>query len=400
MSAFKREVEDVLFELRSSITAVISSLAKGAESATALTEFLKIDKTLAWKLFNFFETEDVFLSTQYIPGYKSFNTFLKQSAKKKASSEHITRARDAMVYFYELIERYAGDRSSFDLLVLGLSVEGSKKAYSEQKKACFQAQRFLTGASASVEFITNIILPDGGDSTEIVGLKGFVNMIKYRKGPITLYRAPLAGNPDDTLTDEMIKRKPLDIRNEQSSIIIPYLHDYCTCDTVNPGKDRIFLTMEDICSDSAAGSDRTLNMVTSERVTFNGAKYDSTSTIRLSASVTMPVELLLMDVFISKDEHRGLPDISVYSDLLFCNAETKLHWMRMDIERMPFDEKVMHIGRGAYCSQLPGVPWYSNMIIDVFHRIGLDENEFDVFRVRIEHPYLPSEVTLTWSGTS
>ncbi|MEA3266490.1 MAG: hypothetical protein U9P42_06045, partial [Candidatus Fermentibacteria bacterium] len=101
------------------------------------------------------------------------------------------------------------------------------------------------------------------------------------------------------------------------------------------------------------------------------------------------------DVFMHKSMAIGRPKCRIYNEISDCNRENH-HRERIDAERFSYDEDVSSIGQGVFSSQIREIPWYSEMLSDTFQSIGENENEFDLYRVYVEYPYLPSSIALIW----
>jgi hypothetical protein len=108
--------------------------------------------------------------------------------------------------------------------------------------------------------------------------------------------------------------------------------------------------------------------------------------------VRTPCEVLLLDQFIHEDVFGRIdPELIVYSELASPNhypaAGRRPH-------QLPAWEKVEYLGKGPSVVHTLDVPRYAEMVRFVFGRLGWDGERFDVYRVRIQYPVIPSAVAM------
>jgi len=398
LNEFGLRSQHILTTLKNSTIAVVSSLPRSPRTGTEISKVLGLDKTLTWKIVKFIDGKDIYLSAKYIPGASSYRSFLKSAKKNGASKESAEAADKAYNDFLQFIDVYTGDRATLDLMLLGESDTGRQKAMYEQKKTCFRAQRFINGASAAVSFLATII-PEASDLTTVYAVRGYSNLLRYRPNAIPLYDLPRITETDSTLSDKSLQFSPLIEGSVPAGGGIPYFAKYCTCKM--PQSLDNSLLIDSIMPDSEDDSYKSVNLVTAQIVRTKGLlekrtkKNEKSYQIHLSYGISFPTKKAYMDVFLHKSMALGRPKCRIYNDISDCNRNNHSR-KRVDAERFRYDEDVSSIGQGVFSSQIREIPWYSKMLSDTFQSIGINENEFDLYRVSVEFPYLPSSIALIW----
>lgn len=397
---FVPRAQFVLFELRNSTTAVVSSLPESPFTGTGLSRKLKIDKTLTWKIINFLELDDIFVASQYIPGESSYKTFLKKATASGVSHECIDQARLAYDNFLIFMKKYTTDRASLDLMLQGFSKGGFADTFHEQKKANFFSERFLNGICASVNFTAVIVTHDIGELTTLYSARGFTNLLKFRPNPTSLYRPPQVCE-EHAMMKNIEGKFALFPQQSTEDTVVPYFKKYCTCNLTQPENE------EELPIDRILPEDheKQVNIVFAEKIQTPGlilSKHTSDSLnddnifqLALNFQSTFPSEFLLLDVFVHTDNNFSTPEVSVYNDLRMSGVRDP-SIERSDDERLPHDESVIYAGKGAYSSHFREIPWYSKMIKDLFDKSGEDNTKYDLYRVKIKYPYIPSSVEIQW----
>jgi hypothetical protein len=108
--------------------------------------------------------------------------------------------------------------------------------------------------------------------------------------------------------------------------------------------------------------------------------------------VRTPCELLLLDQFVHEDVFgRISPELVVYSEL-----EGPNHYPAAGRKpnQLPTWETVEYLGKGPTVVHILDVPRYAEMVRYVFRKLGWDGDRFDVYRVRLEYPVIPTAVAM------
>jgi len=390
----------VLSELRFSIVEAIGSISDSPETATELSRLLKLDKTLTWKLFNFIDSEDLFLGSRFIPGESSFGKFLAVAMKHSTDGGAVQRAENAFREFIRLQKKYAEDRASLNLLLFGMSPEGCEKAYQDQKKASFLAQRFLNGISASSTFLSTIVHQAADGGMRICSMRGFHNIIRFQNNTCPLFKIDqlqVLNASDESIS---YTRKPLcPLQAPSRNNLIPYFNEFCTTLTPQPEADAPGVFIDDLLGGGASDLNSETNLVTAEVHTYppgdNAGSDQADSSVTVSCN--FPSKLQVVDVFVSDSLNIGDCSVRVYNDLQSGNYPDTPPDKRTG-PRLTFDEKITALMPGTSGYRIKEIRWYADMIEAAFSKLGYDISDYMLYRVKIPYPYLPSSVVVRLSN--
>jgi hypothetical protein len=110
--------------------------------------------------------------------------------------------------------------------------------------------------------------------------------------------------------------------------------------------------------------------------------------------VRIPSEVLFIDLLIREDTYGPLAPYSC------ARAEHfgELPHLRVldEAQQLEPREPVARLGKGCSVLYTPDVPGYVEMGRYVFDRLGADPERFDVYRLRVEYPLLPSTVAMAF----
>jgi hypothetical protein len=282
---------------------------------------------------------------------------------------------------------------------MGMSEEGSRKAFQEQKKQRFLADRFINGVSASTNFNLSVLPSRDADYT-MVEVNGTTNIIRFRESSCNVYKAqPYSAvnkHTSEKAFDYSIEPLALDESNPGP---IPYYSKYCSCSMPQPDSVNQDLFIEDIQPDEIGDLHDHVDLVTG---TVVGKLPTSLKTLALYNWVKsfFPCENFIMDAFIHKEYEISDPSVMVYNLIdQPDNPLTERVTDRGEKYRFHFDEKLIQLSGGALSAQISEIPWYSEMVSDIFKTMGENDEDYNLFRVKIQYPYIPSMVVIVLMET-
>jgi hypothetical protein len=101
-----------------------------------------------------------------------------------------------------------------------------------------------------------------------------------------------------------------------------------------------------------------------------------------------PIELLIFDHFVHEDLFGPLQrELRVYGELGGPD-------MRGEQDRLRVFESVVHLGKGVQVARTPALSRYAEMVRYVFAELGWAADQFDVYRVQMRYPAIPTSVTV------
>ncbi|MBN1433844.1 hypothetical protein JW921_03735 [Candidatus Fermentibacterales bacterium] len=397
-SSFEGDVRETMSLVRGVFGEVFRALPETLRSAHEVHKAFGVDRKLGWKVFKMVTDEDIFLAAQFVPGPGACAKFLRKASARGLDSSLIDGCKKALGDFSRMVERHAGDRAAFDLMLLSCSEKGMAQAYRSQQKAAFVAYSHLLGVQARTQFCTWVFgLSDDRMSHDIIALRGFVDLRRNRPNvPWLMEQARFTdddGNPDN----DVAVRPLVGAAADGSPLPAPFYHEFCSSPLPQvigsvSKNGRFFHEL----AEGPLGDTEAMTCVTAQvaRAVFPAWRTDQDRFREILALSRTPVEALILD----QVAHRDL--LGPHEPELFAFGEFTGHEWAESAEhrnphgRLPIDARVQMLGWGAAAGFTALVPRYVEMLEDVFRRMGWDGSDFAVHRAVIEYPVIPSTVNM------
>ncbi|MFH1749246.1 MAG: hypothetical protein ABIG44_19620 [Planctomycetota bacterium] len=397
---FEEHARNALLRIKGAFVEIIDALPGHITRPRELSKALKIDTKLAWKVAKVAHGADPFAAAQYIPGAAANKAFLESAAAQGVPATRIHEAEAALEEFERLVDLHAGDRPTLEMMLLSYAREGRAQADLAHRKAAFAANSYIWGVRASTHLKADFVHPAAEiGRLDFVTLRGFVGLRRIRPNvPWVIDRARLA-NDDGTLRRRPI-RQPLDPAGDTAdgSAEAPLVREFCSKPL--PVFRRVEAPdgfMEDELAPGEVGNTGAVTCITGE-VLHNAASQYSTEHDRWAThAVRMrtPCEELLFDLLVHEDLFGPLkPDLAVYSEL--AGGPPVLPIESRERDRLATWEWVEYLGKGPAVVHTPHVPRYAEMIRYTLDKLGWDGKRFDVYRVRMQFPIIPTSVLVTY----
>ena len=397
--SFEVDVRNVMSVIKSTLGAIFDCLPKPLVSPHDVQVAFGIDKKLGWKLYRVISENDVFFSAQFVPGAAAYKKFLRAAARHDVPTEVTARAEKAMQEFVRIAELHAGDRSSFDLMLLSCSEIGRMQAYHSQQKAAFVANSHLLGVQAKTQFSTWFFAPsaDLANHHDIASIRGVVDLRRNRPNVPWLIEGAYFMDDEGELKDSLAIL-PLDdtLKVEPGKRIPPFWNKYCSTPLpqvvrwMDAEAHTIFeLTGGDIGNTEAS----TCTTAQIARAVFPIYRTETDRFREICVKARTPVETFLVDQFVH-EEVLGVdtPELQVFGDFVYSTWPHGAIETRMDSSQLPTAETVHHLGNGPEVSYTSSVPRYVEMVREVFSQTGWDGSRFHLFRVKLSYPVIPSSI--------
>lgn len=401
---FEAEADSVLRSLQPALASIIEHLRPPVMRPADLQKRLGLDSKLSWSVYHAATARDPRAVAAMLPGRRAMQRFFAAASLRGVPAGVIDRASRAFDDFEASVARHAGSRDAFQTMLAewsgqasdaGGTVPASTGADHKYKRAAFRATALLWGRQAKVGCGIQILHPgeDGDDAPlDSVLIKGMVGLRRTRRSVplhITAHHWRAAQSPiPPTLTR---RREPLDPRITDPDAMW-LLQDFCS----RPLPEfRLRVTREGYRSHELVST----GLGASSEITYftgEGRRGDTARPKRggtpmwFSKAVDMPLEVLIQDIFI----HRTLwdptpPKVQVYAYPLDGSLEFR------EADLLPLNESAEYLGLGIDAGRTPIVPRYADMLAFAMNRMGWKEDEFYVFRCRVDYPVLYTRVRMT-----
>ena len=397
--AFEEDVREIISLLRNSFGLLFKSVPESLRSAHEVHKAFGVDRKLGWKIFKMVTEEDPFLAAQFVPGPGACRKFLRKASGRGVPSDVVASCRESLQSFAAMVETHAGDRASFDLMLLSCSEKGMQQAYRSQQKAAFQAYSHLLGVQARTQFCSWIFgVSSNSTRHDVLNIRGLVDLRRNRPN-VPWLMEQVHFTDDDGNIDRDVDVVPLvsPDPDEDRLPAPPYYFDFCSrplpsvVSSVNRDGHMVHELAEGPLGDTEA-----MTCVTAQvaRSVFECYRTEHDRFREILVLARTPVETLILDQISHRDilgPHE--PELFVFGEFTGYEwAESAEH--RSPHSRLPMDSLVHKLGTGVQAAFTAHIPRYVEMLEDAFGRMGWNPDGFVVYRTVIEYPVIPSTINM------
>jgi hypothetical protein len=389
--SFEGHARNTLRQVGDAFADVVEAATGQMPGPTELCRLLGIDKKLGWKISKVIQSSDPFGSVGHIPGAAGVGIFLDAAADRGASQPVIARARDAFGRFEELIEVHAGDRASLEMMARGFVEEVAQQDEMNHRRDAYLGHSYTWGVQARTQLSANIIFPSSKqDWVDIILLSGLIDLRRLRpKVAWVVARLGFVGSSGEPHRPST----PPDLDEH-----VPLLREFCS-DPL-PQLRKVVSPAGYMEVELEAGPVGDTGAMTcifcGEPIRSAGYVYrtDDDPNADLNVHVRTPSKVLIHDLIVHHEVFGRLqPTAAAHSEV---HHEIQSARLRDDRYRLPVPLVVESLGRGPSALRTPDVPRYPEMARTVLGRQGLDPDDFEVYRLRMQFPIVPTAVTMSF----
>lgn len=350
---------------------------------------LKIDSKLAWSVFKVAMASEPLAAGVYVPRAAAMEKVLKAAISRGVPAQVVQRAEEAFSSFEELVTRHAGDRTSFEAMITGVSGESKESIDLANKRATFRGNTQLWGVHLRTGLNCHVVQPGTRPgSLDTIQVRGWVGLRQLRWSKTM--RAAMGTRHRDVLG--MPENGPL----EPEEVLAPSSFSLLRRFSVEPlpefravadstGFGRVEILSRGV--GNTAAFTFFCAMVSRNSHSFPiGHPYPQGPCWR--TLITLPTETRIEDILVHKDAWSGPPPrVGVYGTQA-TNPNAIANIVEREEDLLPVQESITELGLGADALDDPEVPDYPEMMRYVLGKAGWDHSQFRVFRCRIEYPIL------------
>lgn len=354
----------------------------------------RLNKNLTWKVARIIGAEDAFEAVPLIPGPGGLDILLDAMSRAGANEDALARVRDAMDEFARMIEVHTGDRNQLELV---LDSMGVGRPMEMSRKLAFRGNSGIWGIQAGVRVTAHFLAPCRSDPNllDLAIMGGLTRVRRLRaieRWPVfQLRHYNDDGSPDSRpLRREAIEPPPPEAEGEPGD---PWLmRSFCSgaMPTIHLSR-RDDVTMYEI-GEGPVGRTGEFSCFFGFADLASVPRYRdaSNSIAELIASVSVPAEALLFDLFVHESLTEAMsPQTEMVGTL--GGAVDGVGSMRL---HMP--EGFKNLGPGALIDT-PLVDRYGESIQAVMAKLGRSLSEFRCLRLLVEHPPMSSRVIVRYT---
>lgn len=388
-----------LLRVRRAFGALLAELGDEIARPHHLQRAIGIDKMLAWRIWKVIHEPEIFDAVPHLPQASALGRFFKAMELHGAGSAMVEDARGAISDFNDVVQLHAGDRAVFDMMLAASTDNAQQEMSRAQQRAAFQANSFLWGIQAHAQVATAIIHPndDDPDRVDLVSARGFLRLRRIKDDlPWTFGRFRCVSHQDDGSVE--LSATPIDPPEpgaDGSGLPpVPLLRDFCTSPIPvvrrTLSKDGF---IEDTLVGTPAGNTAATDIIVADLGASAAPRYTADDG-RASTKIKIhtPIEHLYLDLLL----HRDLvpdepPRLAVFSDLRHTGDVPKLTH-----QQLKPSGAIYHLGSAAESVFDPDWPGCAKLVDHLLTKLKWDAAEFQVYRLRMEHPIMPSLVEVSW----
>lgn len=391
--SFEEDAKIMIQNIKISLANIMDALPlPPAASPTELRRLLKIDNKLAWKVSKLLEKADPFEAGQYIPGSAAIRGFIEAVSRKKVDPLLLQQARKDYQEFENLVHLHAGSRRAFDMMLAGQTSKGKNRVDLKHRKNAFEANSYILGIQANTYFKTFIVRPSSDPEwLDATVFTGFSEMARIRRNvPWRISRSYSVDDLGDVILSEDKTPVDPDLAAAKDPMALPLVKKFCSQPLpqflpVETAKNVLNYRL----ASGPVGKTASFTLVTGETLHQIEPRYKHERYQQLSVIVPMktPCKNLVADLIVHKDIFPEIDPLTViYSDL-FPGATVS---RPLECDRLELPEKAEHIGTGLFAVRSPEIPKYHEIVQFAFAQNGLNGNDFEIIRVRMQYPPTPA----------
>jgi len=390
---FAVQAESVIQHLRRALADVINGMPGFTyRRPNDLAGALNLDPKLAWKVGRCIEGGDPFACAQFVPGPTGMRAFLRAAQRHAAPAGALEHARHAFDAFRELVHTHAGTRKSFNMLAAGLATSERVRADVEHRRLTFEGGTYVWGVQARTIFRVNLVHPSANpDAWDGATLRGFIDFRRMRPNVAWRIARPVSVDCAHGVHAAPV-RSVLDPRAADG---VPLLTDFCTQPypqfrpVVGAHGEREFEFVAD-----SVGNTARITCVTGEALRAVEPRYRTELYPEFCAAfpVRMPAEVLIFDLLLHRAlfANGGPLRAELYGDLFGGGPGVRYE----PSDRLPLHDPLVHLGTGPDAALTPDIPRYPDMLHYALERLGWNGQEFDLYRLRMQYPPIPTTLML------
>lgn len=391
-NSFQTEAVEAVTLVRDSFARIIELKCPGSKAVTALTDAFGIHRKLAWQVSKVAYAEDPFAAARHMPPAKSLDVWLTAARMAGVPGGLIDAARDAGARFEALAGAHASSRAEFEMLLESCGSGSDDSSDARWRQQAFLGNSYTWGAHCRTLMAICVLMPsdDRPHHFHAVQVRGLIGFRQTRPAVRWIVNQSVVAD-DLARTTPGLDRVPLDPRAADDHAGVPVLPAFCS--DPMPALERRCTPdgmMHDEFTAGPVGQAGERTLVTGEIIRNIGPVYatEQDRVAHFGTTVRTPAEVLHFDLLV----RRGLfgpveRDLRVFSDLASTISFD-------DRDALETSARIVRLGSGLGLVHTPDIPGYADLAASVCVSVAIDPDEYELFRVRMEYPPLPTSVMI------
>lgn len=392
-TSFETEARDTAQRVRRAVADALASVQADPTRPQSVGHLLGLDKSLAWKIAKVVSDEDALAAVARIPARAGQRILSDALRAAGASAAVLKELSAALAEFDALIERHAGDRETFGMMIAALTPEGRRQLEEGHRRLSYQGNSATWGVQARVQISAHFAVPSrhNPDMIDLAIVSGLIDLRRLRNDTPWAV-ASLRGFHDDGSTVEPNPMEGIDPawKPVQGPPLLP---QFCS-----PNLPPLNLVsredgvMRFEVGAGPIGNTAAVTCVTGWILRSEVQRWRSDLDALGEHLVTLatPAELLVHDVFLHRDLWPHNPPVTHCYSLLPGGPVYPRGGRNRGL--LPMVDPLLNIGSPPDAT-LPEAPRHHQIVAAVFKRLGFEPSEFRGVRFRLRYPPIPAIVT-------
>ncbi len=304
LPTFEDHAKAVAQRVRTSLAELVHSVGADPGHSQNMSRRFGLNKNLTWKVSRVLCEVDAIAALQHLPGRAGINILLESLATAGASKQNIDSVRAAMGEFDSLVDTHSDDREFFEVILGSLASAGQQQRSEGHRKLAFRGNCAIWGVQAKAQISTHfVVASDKADKLDLVRLSGLCELRRLRANVPWTVSSIVQICSDGTFRAPKGNYEPLDPAFADEGAA-PLMGDFCSQPLpkvrVVPGRGS---SLRHELAEGPVGNTAAVTCMNGWINHRVSSRYDDEDCeiSGLSASLTTPAELLILDVFIHRD---------------------------------------------------------------------------------------------------
>lgn len=393
------EISDVMEGVRSAMVNVLSTVPGSPMRVSEVERSLGLRKTMAWRVVQICGAPDPMQAAEHMPGPEGLSLIMEAARRAGASEEAVAALETASERFRSLVGNHAPSRPALRRLVAGLSENGRERFDLSLRRAAVEAGSAIWGVHAKAQFRMGVVHQTPGSTSSAANLtvvSGFFGLSRLRENVTWELNHGVNMRSHGSSEAHRLVTRPLDGAAGDA----PLLGEFSTVDPA--ALERRELADRSIVDRLLPGP---VGMRAATNVLFGETLPG------LLEGVGLPHERRQDDLFYFSSRLRTPCDVAVlelhfqrdllpageFGAFLADQMQTAVAFPNSAGQappRLPLESEVERAGRADQAVPLLEVPDHPRLTRWVYGRLGLSAAGFDVLRVRVRFPAIPTTLVL------
>ncbi len=391
------DVERVMGELRSASSALIAGVSHSSgrpvHKATDLQRALGLRATVAWQLFRIARAENPIQEVEAVPGPLAIKRVVEAARASGVAESRLEKLTNSIEAFMRLVQTHAGSRKAFNSMVASLGTSAEEVIDLAGRRAAFNANSYIWGLRARACLWSTTYFPGKSpDHICAASLRGPIGVSRLRSNAPYIVSGYVAFERDSE--EQASQPEPLGSPDDPTSPDPRLLVPFCTrplpriSSTLTDGQFVVTEMPPGPVGNSGAANILLADVTRDSRWRHEG---EDKPHIVNSMGVATPFEVLVVDTMFHHSMFGRLtPRPRMFGRHSF-PLGIKPH-LYHETDTLPVALHASYLGRGLSVLESPDIPRYVEMYAHICEKLGLDPQEFDVYRCRVEYPILHAHV--------